>query len=111
MQLFAGLRVRDFEAARPWYEQLLGEPTFFPHATEAVWTLADERSVYIVESPEGAGRGVVTIFVDDLDAHLAAIAARGLEPDDLETYSNGVRKVVYRDPDGNEVGFGGAPLR
>jgi hypothetical protein len=54
---------------------------------------------------------VVTIFVDDLDAQLAAIATRGLEPDDLETYSNGVRKVVYRDADGNEVGFGGAPLR
>jgi catechol 2,3-dioxygenase-like lactoylglutathione lyase family enzyme len=36
LHLFAGLRVRDFEAARAWYEQLLGEPTFFPHETEAV---------------------------------------------------------------------------
>lgn len=26
-----------------------------------------------------------------------------------ETYSNGVRKALYRDPDGNEIGFGGAP--
>ena len=109
MHLFAGLRVRDFRAARPWYEQLLGEPTFLPHATEAVWTLADERSVYIVEDAEGAGHSVVTIFVEDLDAQLAAIAARGLEPSERETYSNGVRKMVYRDPDGNEVGFGGGP--
>ncbi len=23
---------------------------------------------------------------------------------------NGVRKVIYRDPDGNEIGFGGGPL-
>jgi predicted enzyme related to lactoylglutathione lyase len=89
---------------------LLGEPTFFPHATEAVWTLADDRSVYVVEAAEGAGNGVVTIFVDDLDAHVAEIAARGLEPAERETYSNGVRKAVYRDPDGNEVGVGGAPL-
>jgi catechol 2,3-dioxygenase-like lactoylglutathione lyase family enzyme len=111
LHLFAGLRVWDFEAARPWYERLLGEPAFFPHATEAVWTLADDRSsVYVVEHARGAGHSVVTIFVDDLDARVAAIAARGLEPDDLETYSNGVRKVVYRDPDGNELGFGGAPL-
>jgi catechol 2,3-dioxygenase-like lactoylglutathione lyase family enzyme len=109
LHLFAGLRVRNFEAARPWYERLLGEPSFFPHDTEAVWTLADERSVYIVEHSDGAGRSVVTLFVDDLDAHMAAIAARGLEPDECETYSNGVRKVTYRDPDGNEVGFGGAP--
>ncbi len=108
LHLFAGLRVRDFHAARPWYEQLLGKPTFFPHATEAVWTLAEERSVYVVEQADGAGNSVVMIFVDDLDVHVAAIAARGLEPDGRETYSNGVCKVLYRDPDGNELGFGGS---
>jgi catechol 2,3-dioxygenase-like lactoylglutathione lyase family enzyme len=110
LHLFAGLRVRDFEAARPWYEQLLGEPSFFPHATEAVWTLAEERSVYIVEHPKGAGHSVVTLFVDDLEAFVDAAAARGIEPTERETYSNGVRKVTYRDPDGNEVGLGGAPV-
>ncbi len=110
LHLFAGLRVRDFQAARAWYERLLGEPTFFPHATEAVWTLADERSVYVVEHPNGAGKSVVTIFLDDLDAQIAAIADRGLRPDERETYSNGVRKVIYRDPDGNELGFGGGPV-
>ena len=75
-----------------------------------MWTLAEDRSVYIVEHANGAGNSVVTIFVDDLDAHVAAAAARGLEPDERETYSNGVRKVLYRDPDGNELGLGGAPL-
>jgi hypothetical protein len=109
LHLFAGLRVRDYAAALPWYEQLLGEPSFFPHATEAVWTLAEERSVYVVEDSDRAGQSVVTLFVDDLDAWVAEIAARGLEPADRETYSNGVRKVTYRDADGNEVGFGGAP--
>lgn len=109
LHLFAGLRVRDFQAARSWYERLLGEPTFFPHAREAVWTLAEDRSVYVVEHPDGAGNSVLTIFLGDLDERVAAIAARGLEPDERETYSNGVRKVLYRDPDGNELGFGGAP--
>jgi catechol 2,3-dioxygenase-like lactoylglutathione lyase family enzyme len=110
LQLFAGMRVRDFQAARAWYERLLGEPTFLAHATEAVWMLADDRSVYVVEHADGAGNSVVTILVDDLDAHVAAIAVRGLEPAERLTYSNGVRKVLYRDPDGNELGFGGAPL-
>ena len=110
LHLFAGLRVRDYEAARPWYERLLGEPTFFPHDTEAVWTLADDRSVYIVEHADDAGHGVVTILVDDLDAHVASVAARGLEPDERLTYSNGVRKAIYRDPEGNELGFAGTPL-
>lgn len=108
LHLFAGVRVRDFGAAREWYERLLGEPAFFPHATETVWTLAEGRSIYIVEHADGAGGSVVTVFVDDLDAQVAAIATRGLEPDEWETYSGGVRKAVYRDPDGNEVGFGGA---
>lgn len=50
------------------------------------------------------------IFLDDLDARVATIAGRGLEPDDIEIYSNGVRKAIYRDPDGNELSFGGPPL-
>lgn len=108
LHLFAGVRVRDFRAARAWYEQLLGPPAFFPHATEAVWTLAENRSIYVVEHAEGAGHCVVTLFVDDLDGEVAGISARGLEPVEHETYANGVHKVIYRDPDGNELGFGGA---
>jgi catechol 2,3-dioxygenase-like lactoylglutathione lyase family enzyme len=107
LHLFAGLRVRDYQAARPWYERLFGEPAFFPHETEAVWTLADERSVYVVEYVDGAGMGIVTIFVDDLDEYEATIADRGLEPDERLTLSNGVRKTIYRDPDGNEIAFAG----
>ncbi len=110
LHLFAGLPVADFAPAQAWYEQLLGEPSFFPHATEAVWTLAEDRSVYVVQDADRAGQGLVTVFVEDLDEQLAEIATRGLEPDAVETYSNGVRKAVFRDPDGNEVGFGGAPV-
>ena len=51
-----------------------------------------------------------TIFVDDLDARVEEIAGRGIEPAERETYSNEVRKVTYRDPDGNEIGLGRAPL-
>ena len=50
-----------------------------------------------------------TVIVDDLDARVGEIARRGIEPVERETYSNGVRKVTYRDPDGNEIGFGGLP--
>jgi glyoxalase/bleomycin resistance protein/dioxygenase superfamily protein len=49
-------------------------------------------------------------LVDDLDARVEAAARRGVEPTERETYANGVRKVTYRDPDGNEIGFGGAPV-
>lgn len=108
--LFAGVRVSDFNAAKPWYERLLGsEPSFLPHETEAVWQLAEHHSLYIVQAPERAGHATHTIFVEDLGARVAEIASRGIEPAERETYSNGVQKVIYRDADGNEIGFGGAP--
>lgn len=111
MDLFAGIPVRDYEEALAWYKRLLGsEPSFVPHATEAVWDLAEHRSLFIVERPEHAGHAIHTIFVDDLDAMVDEIAGRGIQPAQRETYSNGVRKATFRDPDGNEIGFGGAAL-
>ena len=110
LDLFAGIPVADYTAARPWYERLLGAPpTFFPHDTEAVWELAEHRYVYIVQQPEHAGHARLTLFVADLDALVAQVAERGIDPAQQETYAAGVRKITYRDPDGNEIGFGGAP--
>jgi hypothetical protein len=111
LDLFAGIPVADYAAALQWYERLLGSPpAFFPHDTEAVWELAEHRYVYVVRQPEHAGHTMHTLFVDDLDALVAQIADRGLDPSKRETYSNGVRKITYRDLDGNEIGLGGAPL-
>jgi catechol 2,3-dioxygenase-like lactoylglutathione lyase family enzyme len=110
LALFAGIYVSDYQAATQWYGRLLGgEPSFIPNDTEAVWELGEHRSIYINVRTEDAGHSVVTIFVDDLDERVAGIAERGIEPAKQETYGTGVRKVVYRDPDGNEIGFGGAP--
>ncbi|MGH3761244.1 VOC family protein [Actinophytocola sp.] len=111
LDLFAGIPVNDYAAALVWYEKLLGSPpSFFPHDTEAVWGLAEHRWVYIVQWPERAGHAMHTIFVDDLDRHVAETAGRGLEPAKRETYANDVRKITYVDPDGNEIAFGGASL-
>ena len=111
VDLFAGLPVSDYQRALAWYERLLGSaPAFLPHATEAVWELAEHRYLYIDELPDRAGYALHTVFVDDLDERVESIGARGIEPASRETYGNGVRKVIYRDPDGNEIGFGGAPL-
>jgi predicted enzyme related to lactoylglutathione lyase len=109
LDLFAGIRVSDYETAKSWYERLFGaEPSFLPHATEAVWELAAHRSLFIVEDVESAGHAIHTIYVDDLDARVADIASRGIEPDELVTYPGKARKAIYRDADGNEIGFGGA---
>lgn len=111
LDLFAGIPIADYPAALVWYEQLLGAPpAFIPNDIEAVWELAEHRYVYIERRLAHAGHAKHTIFVADLDGLVAQIADRGLDPAEQETYANGVRKITYRDPDGNEIGFGGAPL-
>lgn len=109
MDLFAGIPVREYAAALAWYERLLGSPpAFVPNDIEAVWELAEHRYLVIEVRADHAGHAKHTVFVDALDALEAEIAGRGLDPAERETYESGVRKTTYRDPDGNEIGFGGA---
>lgn len=108
LDLFAGIPVADYATALDWYEQLLGfPPAFYPNDVEAVWELAEHRYLYIVQRPEHAGHAMHTLFVADLDALTAQIADRGLAPAEEASYLSGVRKITFRDPDGNEIGFGG----
>ena len=81
--------------------------TFEPNDTERVWTVEEHRHVYVELQPEHAGHAMVTLFVADFDRFVDAVAQRGIQPETQETYENGVRKAIYRDPDGNEVGVGG----
>jgi hypothetical protein len=110
LELFAGIPVTDYATALPWYERFFGrQPSFFPNDIEAVWEMAANRYIYIVQKPERAGNALVLSFVDDLDDRVAEIARRGIEPGQRDTYEGGVTKVTYRDADGNEISLGGAP--
>jgi catechol 2,3-dioxygenase-like lactoylglutathione lyase family enzyme len=106
-EVFAGLPVADHAAARGWYERLVGRPPDMePHATESVWKLAGSAWIYVVEDAERAGRGLLTVIVDDLDAQLAGLAERGVETGPVETIGDGMRGTRIRDPDGNRITFG-----
>jgi predicted enzyme related to lactoylglutathione lyase len=110
LDFFGGIPVSDYPAALVWYEKLFGKPpTFAAHETESVWELGEHSYVAVDLRPERAGHAVNTIFVADLDERVAAISARGIEPAERERYDNGVRKITYVDPDGNEFGIGGGP--
>ncbi len=105
--IFAGIPVTDFRAALDWYQRLLGaEPTFYPNDVEAVWQLAEDRYVYIIQDVQRAGGAVGMIWVEDPVSEVARIAGRGLEPVDVEKHDQ-VWKYVFRDDDGNETGIGG----
>jgi len=104
--LFAGIPVSDLDAAIEWYERLLGgPPDMTPNEIERAWKLTDESWVYVVTDPARAGKALVTVMVDDLDERLAALAGRGIEPDEIQEISETVRKAVFTDPEGNQVGI------
>lgn len=105
--VFAGIPVNDFQVALAWYKRLLGiDPAFFPNDVEAVWQLAEDRYVYIIQDADRAGGAVSMIWVDDPVAEAARISDRGLEPVGVEKYDR-VWKYVFHDADGNETGIGG----
>lgn len=108
VDLFAGFPVRDYNTSISWYNQLLGKsPSFFPNEIEAVWELSEHRYLYIKVLPERAGQAISLVFLNDLDVFINQVSKRGLKPTSVETLPNGVRKVIYKDPDGNHVEFGG----
>ncbi|WP_020641157.1 VOC family protein [Amycolatopsis balhimycina] len=111
VDLMAGVAVLDYERALAWYEKLFGSPpTFVVSETEALWEVTEYGAVFIERRPERAtGHAMHVLFVGDLDERVAAISERGIEPADQEVYANGVRKMLYRDPEGNEIGIGGRP--
>jgi len=105
--IFAGIPVEDYSVALEWYKRLFGsEPAFYPNDVEAVWRLADNCHVYIIKDLDRAGGAVTMIWFDDPTSEVARIAARGLEPVDVEKH-DGVWKYVFHDTDGNEIGIGG----
>lgn len=102
--VFAGLVVTNRDRAAAWYERLFGRPpSFLPNDAEAVWQVAGTASVYVLADPDRAGRGIIGLVVDDLDASLAEIAGRGIVAGAVEEIPGAGRKAVIADPDGNEV--------
>jgi hypothetical protein len=105
--VFAGIPVEDFRTAVECYKRLLGaEPTFYPNDIEAVWQLAEDRYMYIIQDANRAGGAVSMIWVDDPISEVARIAERGLEPVGVEKHDR-VWKYVFHDAYGNETGIGG----
>ena len=101
---FACLMVRNRDQAADWYERFFGRPpTFLPNDKEAVWQVAQTASVYVLTDEDRAGHSVVTLVVNDLDAALAEIGARGITPGPVEEVPGAGRKSTTPDPDGNEV--------
>lgn len=110
IDLFAEFPVKNYEESLAWFNKLLGcSPAFYPTDTEAVWKLAEHRYFFIKVLPEHSGHAFNLVFISNFDEFVGEVSDRGIEPTNKETLPNGVRKWTYKDPSGNEIGFGGQP--
>jgi len=95
--------VTDHTAAVAWYGRLFDRaPDSSPMDGLAEWQLTDTGWLQVFADPSRAGRSAVTLGVDDLDAHAAALAERGVELS-RQTTSRGQQLATLADPDGNLV--------
>jgi predicted enzyme related to lactoylglutathione lyase len=102
--LFAGVRVRDLQAAVEWYSRLFGrDPDMVPNEQEVMWRVAEGGWLYVVQAAELAGMSIVSICVDDLDRFLADLAGRNLKVGPVEAVGDAGRRAKAQDPDGNSI--------
>ncbi len=100
--VLAAVPVHDADAARTFYERLLGAP---PHASPmpglAQWNLGD-GVLQVVVDPDRAGGGLVTLMFEDLASAAEAVRGRGMNLDVSEgEVVTAVAQVI--DPDGNSI--------
>jgi hypothetical protein len=112
IDLYAGIPVTDYTAALAWYQRLLGSPpTFVASDTEAVWELAEHRSVVIEQRPEHAGHALHTIFVDDLDAWSPRSPTEGSSPPSGRPTRTASARSSTAIPTGTRSGSAALPAR
>jgi catechol 2,3-dioxygenase-like lactoylglutathione lyase family enzyme len=113
----AVLAVSDLDAARRFYEGGLGLTPGESDDNGVAYPCADATSLFVYLSPENAGRNPATAAgwaVDDLDAIMAELAARGVvfeqyDQPGIKTDARGVfdagpfRAAWMKDPDGNTL--------
>ena len=108
--VLAVVPVADFDAARAWYEQLLGRPPDrLPNGSEAVWQLTETGLVYVVGDPDRAGRALLALAVDDLAGYLARLGERGISAGPVESAPGLPANATVTDPDGNVIKLFEAP--
>ena len=107
--LYAGVPVADLDASTDWYTRFFGRGPDFRAGDETLWEIEGHATLFIETDSARAGTGRITLSVVGLDALLQSLAARRIEHEAIESYSNGVRHVKVPDPDGNAIGLAEPP--
>lgn len=101
-RIFANLSCRDLAASTRWFAAVFGrEPDRNPMTGLHEWDRGD-AGLQLYEKPEDAGRGTLTLIVEDMQKERRRLSDAGLEVTEIEAadYTTIMR---LRDPDGNLV--------
>ena len=102
--LLAVVAVSDLRTSRDWFSSLFGRrPDNEPMPTLAEWQVVPGGWVQVFCDPDRAGSSLLNVAVDDLDAHIADLRQRGLNPEAAVEANKGVRLSTVTDPDGNLI--------
>jgi hypothetical protein len=101
---FTGVPVSELRRGQDFFERLFDKPPdVIVNDNEVMWQVAEAAWLYVVVDPGRAGQALAAVSVPDLDAALEELAAKGIEPSNVEQIGPGSRKATVLDPDGNTV--------
>jgi catechol 2,3-dioxygenase-like lactoylglutathione lyase family enzyme len=110
-RIYTALLTADLAAAEAWYTKLFGRgPDHRPMVTLLHWELFDQGGLMLSNSGEIAGKGVMFLYVADLQGERRRLQSLGIEfgddiPGDYSTLAQ------LRDPDGNLITLATPPTR
>lgn len=100
-RFFAVICTADLERATIWYSKLFGRtPDRQPMSSLSEWH--GDGGLQLLERADGAGKGFLTLMVDDIEAARTEIQSRGLEVG-AKQVGDVAGIAQLRDPDGNTV--------
>ncbi|MDQ3148048.1 MAG: VOC family protein [Actinomycetota bacterium] len=102
--MLAEIMVVDFDPAVRWYGSFFGRPPDRrPMDGLVEWQLTDGGGLQLFRKADCRGGVNVTIAVDDVDAHLATLAERGISGETFDSPLGQLRLATLRDPEGNTI--------
>lgn len=102
-KMYASLLTKDLAMAEDWYTKLLGRgPDNRPMDTLVQWELFDQSGLALSTDKEISGKGVMFLYVEDVDAERNRLQSLGIEiGDNIQGDYSTLAQV--RDPDGNLI--------
>jgi predicted enzyme related to lactoylglutathione lyase len=101
----ASVAVKDLKSAVAWYGRLLDrQPDSTPMPEVAEWRFDRGGWLQVYQLADRAGRGSVTLAVDDIDALAAHLQRHGIAAGSRAS-GDKVKTLMIADPDGNSIAF------